>query len=80
MEYEIQHQTENSRFVLLKDDKECVLDYQLRDNRIDFTHTYVPFALRGQGMAEILVAQGISWAKEQGYDMQASCWYVNKFL
>ena len=47
---------------------------------IDFTHTYVPFALRGQGLAERLVEVGLAWAKEQGYQIEASCWYVKKFL
>ena len=80
MEYEIQHQSDAHRFVLIKDGSECVLDYTLDGNQINFTHTYVPFSLRGQGLAEILVEQGITWAKEQGYELQASCWYVSKFL
>ncbi|MCH2040383.1 MAG: N-acetyltransferase [Saccharospirillaceae bacterium] len=80
MEYEIQHQSDAKRFVLIKDGNECVLDYTLNGDQIDFTHTYVPFRLRGQGLAEILVEQGITWAKEQGYELQASCWYVSKFL
>ena len=80
MEYEIQHQSDVKRFVLIKDGNECVLDYTLNGDQIDFTHTYVPFRLRGQGLAEILVEQGITWAKEQGYELQASCWYVSKFL
>ena len=80
MEYEIQHQSDAKRFVLIKDGNECVLDYTLNGDQIDFTHTYVPFRLRGQGLAEILVEQGITWAKEQGYERKASCWYVRKFL
>lgn len=80
----IDHQTERNRFILAKDSLECVLDYTLSEapNRfvIDFTHTYVPFVLRGQGLAELLVAEGLAWAKEQDYQIEASCWYVNKFL
>lgn len=80
MEYNIQHQTDRSRFILLKDGHECVLDYVLQNHTIDFTHTYVPFALRGQGLAEPLVEQGLAWAKQQGYALTASCWYVKKYL
>ncbi|KZZ43936.1 acetyltransferase [Thalassolituus sp. HI0120] len=80
MEYEIQHQSDAKRFVLIKDGNECGLDYTVSGDQIDFTHTYVPFRLRGQGLAEILVEQGITWAEEQGYELQASCWYVSKFL
>lgn len=80
----IDHQKENSRFVLAKDNHECILDYKITsgsDNTIiDFNSTYVPFALRGQGLAEELVAAGLAWAKEQGYQMEGSCWYVKKFL
>lgn len=80
----IDHQKENSRFVLAKDNHECILDYKITSEpdhkTIDFSSTYVPFALRGQGLAEELVAAGLAWAKEQGYQMEASCWYVKKFL
>lgn len=81
--YDIEHQVERTRFVLVKDTHECVLDYELHTGSelmIDFTHTYVPFALRGQGLAERLVEVGLAWAKEQGYQIEASCWYVKKFL
>jgi uncharacterized protein len=84
----IAHQPENNRFVLIKDDKECVLEYRLMAHdsdsaeakRIDFSSTYVPFALRGQGLAEELVEAGLAWANQQGFHIEASCWYVKKFL
>jgi uncharacterized protein len=90
----IEHQSVNNRFVLTKDEKECILEYKLLaiaeneniDNqtteiqRIDFSSTYVPFALRGQGLAEQLVEVGLAWAKEQGFQIEASCWYVKKFI
>ena len=80
MEYEIQHQSDAKRFVLIKDGNECVLDYTLDGNQINFTHTYVPFSLRAQGLAEILVEQGLDWARDKSYGIEASCWYVKKFL
>ncbi len=81
----IEHESDNNRFVLRKDDKECVLEYRLIPQQdevksIDFSSTYVPFALRGQGLAEQLVEFGLAWAKEQGYQIEASCWYVKKFI
>lgn len=82
--YEIEHQSEQHRFILRKDANECVLDYEINSHAdkplIDFTHTYVPFGLRGQGLAEVLVAEGLAWAEAQGYKIEASCWYVRKFL
>ena len=83
-EYQFEHQIERSRFVIIKDEKECVLDYVIQPSSdkttIDFNNTYVPFALRGQGLAEVLVEAGLAWAKAQGYQLEASCWYVKKFL
>ncbi len=85
----IEHQSVNNRFVLTKDEKECILEYKLlaiaedqttEIQRIDFSSTYVPFALRGQGLAEQLVEVGLAWAKEQGFQIEASCWYVKKFI
>ncbi len=83
------HQPDLNRFIVElvnpKDSSKAMeparLDYILLDNNtIDFTHTLVPFRARGQGHAEALVEAGLSWAKQQGYTIHASCWYVDKFL
>lgn len=76
----IEHQPEQNRFVIKKDGHECLLTYHLEGQNIDFDHTYVPFALRGQGLAEQLVKEGLAWAKEHNYNIQASCSYVQKWL
>ena len=76
----IEHQPQQQRFVLKKDGHECVLEYVVNGTDIDFTRTYVPFALRGQGLAEQLVKAGLEWAAQQHYKQSASCWYVQKFL
>ena len=47
---------------------------------VDFTSTQVPSACRGKGIAEALVRHGLRWAQDQGYHIQASCWYVAKFI
>ncbi len=77
---DIQHEPQRQRFVVTMDGMESVLEYRLRDDSIDFTRTFVPEALRGRGIAEKLVRTGIAWAREQGYAMQASCWYAKRFL
>jgi predicted GNAT family acetyltransferase len=76
-----EHQPEQHRFVAQVDGREAVLEYRLLpDNGIDFTHTFVPEPLRGKGIAEKLVRNGLAWAREQSYEIQASCWYVRRFL
>lgn len=52
----------------------------LSDHEVDFTSTYVPPALRNQGLAEKLVHAALKWAQENQYKMVASCWYVDRFL
>lgn len=74
------HQQEEGRFVVQQAGQEATLAYSLADNKINFYSTFVPPEFRGQGIAEKLVRTGIAWAKEQGYEMSASCWYAAKFL
>lgn len=78
---EIQHEIERQRFVLHLDGGEAVLEYRLLPgNGIDFSHTFVPPALRGRGVAEKLVRTGLGWARTQEFEIQASCWYVQRFI
>lgn len=75
------HQPDEQRFVVKQDGQESVLEYRLlRDQGIDFTHTFVPVALRGHGIAEKLVRTGLDWARQQGFEITSSCWYVSRFL
>ena len=77
----IDHQPRQLRFVALVDGQEALLEYQLLPRSgIDFTYTFVPESLRGHGVAEKLVRAGLAWAREQGYTIEASCWYVRRFL
>lgn len=76
----VRHEPQRQRFVALVDGVESVADYRLSGQRVDFNHTYVPDALRGRGVAEKLVRTALSWARQEGYQIEASCWYVRKFL
>jgi len=81
MAISVTHQPDQQRFVTVLEGQESVLEYRLLpDHGIDFTHTFVPESLRGQGIAEKLVRTGIGWAREQGFEMTASCWYVSRIL
>lgn len=75
------HQAEQSRFVVAIGSGEAVLEYKLvGDGQIDFCRTFVPPEGRGSGVAEKLVRAGLAWAEQQSLNVQASCWYVEKFL
>ncbi|MDO8910019.1 MAG: GNAT family N-acetyltransferase [Pseudohongiella sp.] len=74
------HHPERSCFTIDSDGVESVLQYQLHGTEVDFTRTYVPTELRGKGLAEKLVRTGLEWAKSEGLNIHASCWYAAKFL
>ena len=81
------HEPNNQRFtidIISPDiDGESVmaeLTYRLTGNNIDFNHTYVPFNMRGKGLAELLVKAGLAWAESNEYEISASCSYVNPYL
>ena len=81
----VRHLPEQGRFVIDSEGSEAILQYALSKQSsgviaIDFNSTYVPPAFRGKGLAEKLVRTGIKWAKEQGYELHASCWYAAKFI
>ena len=81
---DVQHLPDEQRFVILHEGSEALLAYHVFNNgdkeAIDFNSTYVPPEFRGKGFAEKLVRTGIKWAKEQGYELHASCWYAAKFI
>lgn len=79
---EIIHAPKQSRFYcdVNGSNEEAQLQYQLDGDQIDFYRTFVPPEARGSKVAYKLVEQGLAWAKEQGFTIKASCWYVDKFL
>ena len=79
---EIQHSPAQQRFVIQWENEQAELLYSLdlNNGKINFYRTYVPPSARGQGLARQLVDAGMHWAKAQGYEMQASCSYVQPFL
>jgi predicted GNAT family acetyltransferase len=84
----ITHNQQQEHFTFVIDGAEATLQYQLSKTTannnspasVNFTHTFVPPEFRGKGLAESLVREGLRWAKAEGYDITASCWYVQKFI
>jgi uncharacterized protein len=56
------------------------VDYRMSGNRMIITHTEVPDALRGKGIAEQLVAFAVKYALKEGLEVVAECEYANRFL
>jgi uncharacterized protein len=74
-----QHEPDARRFTL-PTTPTSVLDYELSGGRVVFTHTGVPPAYRGQGLAAQLVEAGLAWAREQGLKVVPACSYVHVYI
>lgn len=78
---DIRHDIEGNRFVAKTGHGEAVLRYaRARATTLDFTSTVVPEADRGEGIGEELVLHGLDWAKENGFDVVATCPFVKHVL
>jgi len=76
----VQHNPAASRFESHVGPHLAVADYVLEDGRMVFTHTYVPTALRGQGIAEKLVRAALAFAQEEKRKVVPECSYVAAFI
>ncbi|MFG6431187.1 GNAT family N-acetyltransferase [Roseateles sp. LYH14W] len=74
-----QHEPDRQRFTL-PTTPVSVLDYQLGAGRVVFTHTGVPQAYQGQGLAAKLVEAGLQWARAEGLKVQPACSYVHVYI
>ena len=55
-------------------------DYQLRGNVVWMTHTGVPSAVGGRGIAAELVRVALAWAEDKGYTVEPACSYVEAYM
>ncbi|WP_246071413.1 GNAT family N-acetyltransferase [Inhella inkyongensis] len=76
----VHHNETAQRFELHVGADFCELDYQRHGQRVVFTHTGTPPALRGQGLAAQLVQSGLSWARQHGLQVGPGCSYVEAYL
>ena len=73
----VEHDESAGRFVLrLGGGEEAVLEYARRGDALDFHHTFVPPARRGQGLAGDVVRAGFVYARREGLKVIPSCPYV----
>jgi len=76
----ITHNAAASRFECTVDGHLSVADYQLHDSVMLMTHTGVPAALQGRGIAAALVAEAIAHARAQGLKVKPLCSYVDVWM
>ena len=76
----VTHNAARQRFEATIDGQQCVCDYQLRGNVMWMTHTGVPPAVGGRGIAAELVRVALEWAEQKGYVVEPSCSYVEVYM
>jgi predicted GNAT family acetyltransferase len=74
-----QHEPDLQRFTL-PTTPVSVLDYERDEGQVVFTHTIVPAAYRGQGLAALLVTAGLEWARSQHLKVIPACSYAASFI
>ena len=78
---EVEHDSEGSMFYIDDPAGRAYLAYlDLGKQTIDIYRTFVPDALRGRGLAALLAAEALKYAKEQGLTIIASCSYMERYL
>ncbi len=76
----ITHNPAASRFETTVDGRLCVADYHLSGTLMAMTHTLVPPALEGRGIAAALVAEALAHARHQGWRVRPVCSYVESYM
>jgi predicted GNAT family acetyltransferase len=77
---QVDHNLAAARFEVTVEGRHCVADYRLVGSVMAMTHTYVPPALEGRGIAAALVAAALAHARSAGLRVRPSCSYVAAYM
>ena len=80
MSRSIEHNAAQQRFQWLEEGQLCVLDYELVDGVMIITHTGVPAAVGGRGIAAALAKNALDTARESGWKVRPVCSYVVAYM
>ena len=80
MNFQIEHQAGPGRFQTHIDGQLAVLDYQLDGGVMTITHTEVPTALEGRGVAAALTRAALAHAREAGLKVRPLCSYARAYM
>ena len=69
-----------AEFELEVDGHRALAAYQREGNRIVFTHTLVPPAIEGRGVASKLIRAALDSARDQGLKVVPQCPFVRSYI
>ena len=76
----IEHDSHARRFTTEVEGERAVLDYSLSGQVMTITHTGVPPAIAGRGVAGQLMRAALRAAREAGWSVNAACSYAIDYL
>jgi uncharacterized protein len=77
----VEHDPEHSRFVVRLPGGDAELLYApFGDDVVDLQHTEVPPSGQGKGVADALIRAALTYAREHGMRVMATCPYVQSWL
>jgi predicted GNAT family acetyltransferase len=80
MDVHVEHDRAGHRFHALVDGHRAVVDYRLVDGVMTITHTRVPDAIEGRGIAGTLTRAAMETAKADGWKVHPQCEYAAAWL
>ena len=76
----VKHNPGQSRFELDQEGHLAVLEYQLGEGKIVFTHTGVPQELGGRGLGSLLARAGLDHARANGLKVIPLCSFIAGYI
>ena len=76
----IEHLPQHARFQTVVDGELCVLDYRLAAPLMTITHTEVPPAVEGRGIAAELTEAALAYARSSGFKVRPACAYARAYI
>jgi predicted GNAT family acetyltransferase len=76
----IQHNSSQQRFEWTEDGILCVLDYQFHNGVMIITHTGVPEAVGGRGIAADMTKAALDKARNEGWTVRPLCSYAAAYI
>lgn len=80
MNVAVTHLPAAHRFEAVVEGTHCVLEYGLDDGRMTITHTGVPSAVGGRGVAGALVRAALTHARDAGWRVVPACSYAAAWM
>jgi predicted GNAT family acetyltransferase len=77
---EVVHNETQNRFEVSQDGHLAELDYRRVGDQIIFTHTGVPAALEGRGIASALAKTGLTYARDHNLAVVPLCPFVKGYI